>query len=368
MLELDGLTVRYGGVTAVEGISLRVAEGELFCLLGPSGSGKSTVLRAIAGFERPSAGRIAIGGADVTEQPPYDRACSMVFQEWALFPQKSVVENVAFGLKTAGVGRDERRERARDTLALVEMASYADAAPDQLSGGQKQRVALARSLTVEPDLLLLDEPLSSLDRRLRETMQLELKRIHERVGTTMLYVTHDQDEAFTLADRVGVMSDGELRQVGAPGTVYDDPADRFVESFLGTTNFLECSVAEAGPRPLLETPLGVSFRAPIEASASVGDPIAVSVRPERLAVAGGADAPGTTAPVGDGGSGAVSVAATVVETIHRGSRIRVRLSAGTETVVVEQPTGTGVSAGDELTLTFEPSEAIYFDGAGRRCR
>lgn len=370
MLELEGLTVSYGDLTAVEDVSLRIEEGELFCLLGPSGSGKSTVLRAIAGFETPSTGRITLGGADVTDRPPYDRGCSMVFQDWALFPQKSVLENVAFGPKMAGIGKEERHKRAIETLELVEMSEYADTAPEQLSGGQKQRVALARSLTVEPDLLLLDEPLSNLDRLLRETMQLELKEIHDRVGTTMLYVTHDQEEAFTLADRMGVMADGELVQVDVPATVYEDPTDRFVESFLGTTNIIECVVAETGDHPVLETPLGVPFRAPLNnTSVAVGDPIAVSLRPERLTV-GAEGTAGITTPVSDGGSGMVHVTGTVAETVHRGAHVRLRLAVGDAALFVERPTGAAEtpSVGDKLAVGFEPSEAVYFDGAGERCR
>lgn len=370
MLEIERLTVRYGETVAVDEVSLSVGAGELFCLLGPSGSGKSTVLRAIAGFESPASGQIAIDGQVVDETPPFDRDCSMVFQDWALFPHQTVLENVAFGLKMKGVDRQTREERARETLELVEMTGYEDASPDQLSGGQKQRVALARSLTVDPELLLLDEPLSNLDRQLRETMQLELRRIHDQVGTTMVYVTHDQDEAFTLGDRMGVMNDGGLVQVGTPQTVYDDPTNQFVESFLGTTNFVECVVAEADDRPLLETPLGISFRAPIGASVGVGDPVAVSLRPERLTVGGGPEALAGATPVGDGGSGAVSVTGTVAETVHRGSHVRVRLSVGDATLFVERPTGaTGtLSVGDELVVGFEPSEAVYFDSTGERCR
>ncbi|MDR9431016.1 MAG: ABC transporter ATP-binding protein [Natronomonas sp.] len=371
MLELEGLGVSYGDLTAVEDVSLCIEEGELFCLLGPSGSGKSTVLRTIAGFERPCCGRITLGDTDVTEHPPYDRACSMVFQDWALFPQKTVLENVAFGQKMAGIGRAERHEQARETLELVEMSEYADSTPGQLSGGQKQRVALARSLAVDPDLLLLDEPLSNLDRLLRETMQLELKQIHERIGTAMLYVTHDQEEAFTLADRMGVMSDGELVQVGVPENVYQDPTDRFVESFLGTTKFVECEVAAAGDHPLLETPLGVSFRAPIDASVRVGDSITVSLRPERLAVGSDPEAlAGVNPRVGDGGSGAVRVTGSVAETVHRGSHVRVRLSVGDATLFVERPVRAArtLSVGDEFVVEFEPSEAVYFDSTGERCR
>jgi spermidine/putrescine transport system ATP-binding protein len=381
-LELDSVTTRYGDFTAVDDVSLSVDDGELFCLLGPSGSGKSTVLRTIAGFETPTDGTVRIGGEDVTGTPPYDRDCSMVFQEWALFPDKTVLENVAFGPKMAGVNEADRTERARELLDLVEITAQADARPAELSGGQRQRVALARSLAVDPDLLLLDEPLSSLDRKLRETMQIELKRIHERVGTTMVYVTHDQDEAFTLADRLGVMDGGRLVQVGAPATVYEDPTDRFVESFLGSTNFLDCRVAATDPLAL-DTPLGVTLSAPVsDEGLSVGDAVTVSLRPERLGVAPASGADATTAAVataedggdGDGGQSGdgetVAVAGAVTETIHRGSDVRLRLSVGDATLVVAEPVDSGRTrqTGEDVTVRFRPGDAVYFDASGARCR
>ncbi|KOX97106.1 MULTISPECIES: ABC transporter ATP-binding protein [Halorubrum] len=371
MLELDGLTVEYGDLTAVDDVSLAVAEGELCCLLGPSGSGKSTVLRAISGFETPAAGRVRIGGVDVTEAPPNERDCSLVFQDWALFPRQTVAENVAFGLKMDGVGAAEREARAREMLELVEMEGYGDAYPEQLSGGQKQRVALARSLVVDPDLLLLDEPLSNLDRRLRETMQLELNEIHDRVGTTMLYVTHDQDEAFTLGDRLGVMESGRLVQHDTPEAVYDDPADRFVESFLGTTNFVACTAAEPGPRPRLETPMGVGFEAAVEGpSLGAGDAVVASLRPERLSLSVAPAERTPDATVSDGGESAVAVPARVEETVYRGADVRIRLSAGETTLFVEPSVAEApaVDAGDAVVVRFRPEDALYFDGTGDRCR
>ena len=372
-LELDGVTVAYGDTTAVEDVSLSVEPGELFCLLGPSGSGKSTVLRAIAGFEPPASGRVTIGASAVAGVAPYDRDCSMVFQDWALFPHRTVLENVAFGLKMDGVDRDTRETRARETLELVEMTGHEDDRPTELSGGQKQRVALARSLAVDPELLLLDEPLSNLDRKLRETMQLELKRIHDRVGTTMVYVTHDQDEAFTLADRMGVMNDGRLVQVGVPERVYDDPTDRFVESFLGTTNFVTATVDRVGDQPRLSTPLGPAFEAPIDGDGlASGAEVAVSLRPERLTVSATPESAavdgGVSAQTGD--AGRVAVAGTVAETIHRGSDVRVRLSVGDTELFVERSAAAAVSlsSGDDVTVEFAPTDATYFDATGERCR
>jgi spermidine/putrescine transport system ATP-binding protein len=297
-----------------------------------------------------------------------------------------VLENVAFGPKMAGVSETERTEQARELLDLVEITAQADARPAELSGGQRQRVALARSLAVDPDLLLLDEPLSSLDRKLRETMQIELKRIHDRVGTTMVYVTHDQDEAFTLADRLGVMDGGRLVQVGDPATVYENPTDRFVESFLGSTNFLDCRVTATDP-PALDTPLGVTVRPPItDAGLSVGDDLTMSLRPERLGVAPatGADVPTPAASaVEDGGRSArddreptasddepVAVEGTVTETIHRGSDVRLRLSVGEATLVVAESVDSGRNRrpGDDVTVRFRPGDAVYFDASGDRCR
>jgi len=372
-LELDGVAVAYGDTTAVKDLSLSVESGELFCLLGPSGSGKSTVLRAIAGFETPDRGRVTIGADTVTGAPPYDRDCSMVFQDWALFPQQTVLENVAFGPKMDGVDRETREARAREMLELVEMTGHESDRPAELSGGQKQRVALARSLAVDPELLLLDEPLSNLDRKLRETMQLELKRIHDRVGTTMVYVTHDQDEAFTLADRMAVMDEGRLVQVGVPERVYDDPADRFVESFLGTTNFVAATVERAGDCPRLSTPMGPSFEAPIDGDGlASGDDVTVSLRPERLAVSAGSAPAAVDGGVSarPGGSGRVAATGAVVETIHRGSDVRVRLSVGDAELFVEQSAAAAVrlSPGDDVTVEFAPSDATYFDAAGGRCR
>ncbi|ERH04288.1 MAG: ABC-type spermidine/putrescine transport system, ATPase component [Halorubrum sp. J07HR59] len=234
VLQLDNIEKSFDGLTAVDEVSLSVAEGELVCLLGPSGCGKSTTLRTIAGFEAPDTGTVHINGRDVTTTPPDDRQCSMVFQDWALFPNKTVLENVAFGLKMDGVSVADRRNKAQETLSLVEMSDHAGDMPRQLSGGQKQRVALARSLTLDPEILLLDEPLSNLDRKLRESMQLELKEIQRQTEKTMVYVTHDQDEAFTLADRIGILNEGRVVQTGAPAEVYTDPTNQFVESFLGT--------------------------------------------------------------------------------------------------------------------------------------
>ena len=381
VVDLDGVRVAYDGLVAVEGLSLSVRPGELFCLLGPSGCGKTTTLRTIAGFETPVAGSVALGGRDVTGVAPYERDCATVFQNWALFPNKTVLENVAFGPKMAGVSADRRRERAIEHLETVEMAEYADAAPAELSGGQKQRVALARGLAVDPDVLLLDEPLSNLDKRLRETMQLEVKRIQERLETPMLYVTHDQDEAFTLADRIGVMNDGELVQVGAPETVYDDPVDRFVESFLGSTNFLDGRVTgteSRGDHALVDVEfpaLGVERTVPFATAPAGGSDLTVSVRPERVDVAPATASPdgGTAAgpEVAETASDRVTLSGTVSEVVHRGSTVRQYVTVGDGVdVFVERPAtrAPDLSAGDRAQLSWDVTDAYYFGPDDDRLR
>jgi putative spermidine/putrescine transport system ATP-binding protein len=224
---------------AVESLDLEVKRGEFFTLLGPSGSGKTTTLRMIAGFEEPDTGRVELAGRDVTGLPPYDRSVNTVFQDYALFPHMSVGANVAYGLRVKGVGREERRRRASQALATVRLAGYEERKPNQLSGGQQQRVALARAIVNEPRVLLLDEPLGALDLKLREQMQLELKGIQGQVGITFIYVTHDQEEALTMSDRIAVFNEGRVEQIGAPTEIYERPDNAFVAGFVGVSNLLE---------------------------------------------------------------------------------------------------------------------------------
>src|SRR3954447_6350951 len=238
-VQVTSLRKAYGDVVALEHLDLEVRAGEFFTLLGPSGSGKTTTLRLIAGFERPDAGRVELSGADVTERAPYDRAVNTVFQDYALFPHMSVAETVGWGLKIRGVSRAERAQQVAEALALVRLPDVGDRRPVQLSGGQRQRVALARALVNRPPVLLLDEPLGALDLKLRQEMQLELKRLQGELGITFVYVTHDQDEALGMSDRIGVFSEGRLEQVGTPGQVYEHPVNEFVAGFVGTSNVLE---------------------------------------------------------------------------------------------------------------------------------
>ena len=238
-VRLAGLRKSYGGVAAVDGVDLEIARGEFFTLLGPSGSGKTTTLRMIAGFERPDEGTIELRGRDVSRLPPYARDVNTVFQDYALFPHLTVQENVEYGLRVKKVAKAERRARAREALELVRLEGYERRKPSQLSGGQRQRVALARALVNRPQALLLDEPLGALDLKLRQELQIELKRIQQELGITFVYVTHDQEEALTMSDRLAVFRDGRIEQIGAPADVYEHPASEFIAGFVGVSNVLE---------------------------------------------------------------------------------------------------------------------------------
>ena len=238
-VRLQAIRKRYGNVVAADGIDLEIADGEFFTLLGPSGSGKTTLLRVIAGFERPDSGTVELGGADVTRQPPYARDVNTVFQDYALFPHMTVAQNVEYGLKVRKIARAERQRRSAAALEMVRLGSFAGRKPVQLSGGQRQRVALARAIVNEPEVLLLDEPLGALDLKLRQEMQTELKRIQQEVGITFVYVTHDQDEALTMSDRVAVLDAGQIEQIGSPIEVYERPATAFVAGFIGVSNLIE---------------------------------------------------------------------------------------------------------------------------------
>jgi putative spermidine/putrescine transport system ATP-binding protein len=246
---LSNLTKSYGEVVAVAGIDLEILQGEFFTMLGPSGSGKSTTLRMIAGFEDPSSGTIELAGEDVGGVPPYDRAVNTVFQDYALFPHMTVGENVSYGLKVARVGKAERAQRRDEALEMVRLPGYADRKPGELSGGQRQRVALARAIVNRPKVLLLDEPLGALDLKLREEMQSELKTIQGEVGITFVYVTHDQDEALTMSDRIAVFNNGRIEQVSSPLELYEHPANEFVAGFVGVSNLLERDGERVTVRP-----------------------------------------------------------------------------------------------------------------------
>ncbi|MDG5775260.1 ABC transporter ATP-binding protein [Haloarculaceae archaeon H-GB2-1] len=373
-IELRELRKEFGDLVAVEDVSVTVQDGELLCLLGPSGCGKSTTLRMIGGLEGPSDGDVYIGERQVTDSPAYDRNTSIVFQGWELFPHKTVLENVAFGLKMDGVGKDERRERAREMLARVHMDGYQDQNPAELSGGQKQRVALARSLAVDPDVILLDEPLSNLDKRLREEMEIELKEIHEELKKTFIHVTHNQDEAFTLADRIGIMNDGELVQVGPPTEVYQHPKNEFIEGFLGDTNFVGGRVEETdGDEVLVETESDVTVRVPVEDDVQEGDSLTVSLRPEILRIhpTDGDDSvsgqTGRSVAVADG-EGSNAVVGQIERVLYRGSNARYFVDVGGTSVFVERSVAdeVGLEQGDEVRLDWTADDVLAFHDDGAR--
>lgn len=311
-VSLRGVSKNFGDVKAVDGVDLDIADGEFFSMLGPSGSGKTTVLRLIAGFEQASAGAILLGGEDVTAKAPFDRDVNTVFQDYALFPHMTVLENVAYGLRVRGMHKAERHTKAREALGTVRLENLADRKPGQLSGGQRQRVALARSIVVRPKVLLLDEPLGALDLKLREQMQVELKQLQRDLGITFVFVTHDQEEALTLSDRVAVFSEGNIVQLGTPREVYEHPSSEYVASFVGTSNIFD-----------RETSSRLLGRDGIHA-----------LRPEKIALHSGSD-------VSTDGTSGIRVAGVITESIYLGSghRVHVLLDDGTRLVVLEQSTG-----------------------------
>jgi spermidine/putrescine transport system ATP-binding protein len=282
---LQGVSKSFEGVTAVDDVTLDVRSGEFFSLLGPSGCGKTTSLRMIAGFERPDAGRIRIGDADVTDVPPHRRPVNTVFQSYALFPHLTVEENVAFGLRFTDIPKDEGRRRVAELLELVSLGGLGKRRPHQLSGGQQQRVALARALVLSPSVLLLDEPLGALDAKLRRGLQVELKSLQRDVGITFLYVTHDQEEALTMSDRLAVMHGGRLRQLGTPRDVYEEPATAFVADFLGVSNLMSGTCDGKGT----VTVDGVALEARRGDTGAEGD-VRVTIRPERIELEPGGQA------------------------------------------------------------------------------
>jgi putative spermidine/putrescine transport system ATP-binding protein len=307
-ISLSGLRKSFGAIEAVAGVDLDIADGEFFSMLGPSGSGKTTVLRMIAGFEHPTAGTVMLNGRDVTRLAPFDRDVNTVFQDYALFPHMSVQQNVEYGLRVRGVGNPERRMRADAALATVRLQGFGDRKPGQLSGGQRQRVALARALVNRPRVLLLDEPLGALDLKLREEMQVELKAIQRDVGITFVFVTHDQEEALTMSDRVAVFHEGRVEQIGTPAEVYERPATAFVAGFVGTSNLLTGDTAKQ----------------------VLGRTGTFSVRPEKIHLSTDGRPPET--------ADTVSATGRVAEVVYAGptTRIVVDLDAGGQRLVVVQ--------------------------------
>jgi len=285
-ITLEGVSKSFGAVVAVKNISLSIYQGELFALLGGSGSGKTTLLRMLAGFEAPTSGRILIDDVDITQWPPYERPVNMMFQSYALFPHMTVEQNIAFGLKQERITKSALKDKVAWALDLVKMTSFAHRRPNQLSGGQCQRVALARSLIKEPKLLLLDEPLGSLDKKLREQTQFELVNIQERVGITFIMVTHDQEEAMTMASRMAIMEEGQIRQIGAPHDIYEFPNSRFVAEFIGSTNIFDGIVTEDEADHVLvnSEEAGCQLYVSESAAVPIGSHVVVAVRPEKIMI------------------------------------------------------------------------------------
>ncbi len=347
------MTKRFGSLTAVNAVSLKVRKGEFLSLLGPSGCGKTTSLRMIAGFEQPDEGEIVIGGRDAVGVPPYRRDVNTVFQQYALFPHMSVLDNVAYGLKQRGVGRSERHARARQTLELVQMTGREKHRPSMLSGGQQQRVALARALVMSPRVLLLDEPLGALDLKLRKEMQIELKRIQDQVGITFIYVTHDQGEALSMSDRVAVMSNGVIEQLDEPRAIYDRPLTPFVADFIGDMNFLSGEVAEAADGGFAVTAgPGVVVRG--RGAAVRGTRVRVGIRPERIVAVAGTSA-----------GAANSATAEVVAKMYLGDQIQLvaKLPGIANIVVREQravadPALDAVHPGDQIALSWDEAAPL----------
>jgi spermidine/putrescine transport system ATP-binding protein len=285
-VRLERVTKRFGDVAAVDDLSLDIAEGEFFSMLGPSGCGKTTTLRMIGGFEDPTLGTVYLGGRDVTDQPPYKRDVNTVFQSYALFPHLNVYENVAFGLRRRKVEKADVETRVKDVMKLVDLEGFEPRKPPQMSGGQQQRVALARALVNKPKVLLLDEPLGALDLKLRKQMQLELKRIQSEVGITFIYVTHDQEEAMTMSNRLAVMRHGRIEQLGEPEDVYENPATEFVAGFLGASNLLEGEIKDqSGDDATVLLEAGTTVRVPVDRiPQDAGTSVKVGVRPEKITI------------------------------------------------------------------------------------
>ena len=327
-LLISNLVKEFDGVRAVDDVSVAIDKGEIFALLGSSGSGKSTLLRMLAGFETPTSGSIALAGQDIAAVPPYERPINMMFQSYALFPHLSVWDNIAFGLRRDGMPKDEIAQRVEQMLALVQLASYGKRKPHQLSGGQQQRVALARSLAKRPQLLLLDEPLGALDKKLREQTQMELVNIIEQVGVTCVMVTHDQDEAMSMATRIAVMSEGRILQVGAPGEIYETPNCRFVADFIGSVNLFEGKVVEdANDHVIVESPEcrhyvshGITGTAQMAAG--------VAVRPEKIVLQASAPTAAQRESAAEDGYNCAAGVISAVSYFGNETQYHVRLDSG----------------------------------------
>jgi spermidine/putrescine transport system ATP-binding protein len=349
-VRLERVSKLFGDVAAVDDLSLDIDEGEFFSLLGPSGCGKTTTLRMIGGFEDPTRGTVYLGGRDVTDDPPYKRDVNTVFQSYALFPHLNVYENVAFGLRRKKVSKDDVDQRVKDAMRLVDLIGFETRRPPQMSGGQQQRVALARALVNSPKVLLLDEPLGALDLKLRKKMQLELKRIQQEVGITFIYVTHDQEEAMTMSDRLAVMRHGKMEQLGDPEYVYENPATEFVAGFLGASNLIEGEVKEAnnGMSTVLLTNGGTVTVPGSRIPADAGPRVKVGVRPEKVEI--------TRGTRGADGDNRIEGTVTMQTYIGVSYQYKVATQDGTILTVYVQNLGAEEAPrqGETVTLSWKP--------------
>jgi spermidine/putrescine ABC transporter ATP-binding subunit len=352
VVSLTGLEKNYSGVGAVRGVSLDIGAGEFLTLLGPSGSGKTTTLMMIAGFETPSAGDITIDGKSVIGVSPHKRNIGMVFQNYALFPHLTVADNIGFPLKQRGIGKTERTRMVGQALELVHLPGYGHRYPRQLSGGQQQRVALARAIVFQPGLLLMDEPLGALDKQLRESMQLEMRRLHAELGITFVYVTHDQEEALTMSDRIAVMNEGRIAQLDRPEALYDRPSSRFVASFLGESNFLPGIVHGFQDEDIVVANCGGTMvRAVAPGRPAQGEKVLLTMRPERMRFADSAPCQGLN-----------RLNATVTEAVFAGERCRYLLAAPDGTpMVLKEPSGAAVrrrSVGEITEVAWSAADTV----------
>ncbi|CUX50866.1 ABC transporter ATP-binding protein [Agrobacterium fabrum] len=358
-LSLKNVVKRYGALEVIHGANLKVEDGEFVVFVGPSGCGKSTLLRMIAGLEDISGGDIVIGGKTVSDADPADRGIAMVFQSYALYPHMTVAENLSFGLRMNGNPKADTQKRVSRAAEILQINELMERRPKQLSGGQRQRVAIGRAIVREPQVFLFDEPLSNLDAELRVQMRVEISRLHKQLGTTMIYVTHDQTEAMTLADKIVVLRAGNIEQVGPPLDLYDDPANRFVAGFVGSPkmNFLDATIIDSGPENVtlsLDSDPAVRLILPVKDRLNKGASVSLGIRPEHFADAGAGDAD-------------LTVHVDVAEHLGNTSYVYARAQGG-EQLIIERPESRDVGNRDQLTVGLSAHKAFLFDSKGERLR